>query len=312
MNQTIAGAAIERLLGSGKAGPPSDPRPLTALEWGVYETLLASILDLLREAWAPLANLSFRVVRRESDPGALQLPRLEEMAVMVVLEAVVGDQRGSLDLVFPVYAVEPCLSRLQTVPAPAGKAGGEGEAGLSGRITPAEVAVSADLPTETARLEDMRDLKPGDLIVSSHPATAPVILSVEGCPKFQARLGRMKDRRAAKLETDVVPDDARQARASVIRAAAGTAGEAPAVDVLLAVPLGASVVLAEKRATLREVLATRPGELITFDRRADAPLELRVGGRRIAEGSAVRVGERFGLKISAIADPRDRVRALGT
>jgi flagellar motor switch protein FliM len=312
MNPSVAGLAVERLLGSGKAGSPGEPRALTALEWGVYETLLGTVLDLLREAWSPLASPAFRVLRRESDPGALQLPRMEEMGVMVVLELVLGDQRGSLDLVFPVHTVEPCLDRLQTLPAAAsGKAAGEGD--LPGRLSPAEVSVTAHLPTETARMGDIRDLRPGDLIVSSHPAAAPVLVSVEGCAKFEARLGRMKDRRAARIERGAPAEEPARGRATS-RPAAGEArsGEPPAVEALLAVPLPASVVLAEKRAPLSELLSLRPGDLIAFERRADAPLELRVGGRKIAEGAAVRVGERFGLKVVAVSDARDRVRALGT
>jgi flagellar motor switch protein FliN/FliY len=69
-------------------------------------------------------------------------------------------------------------------------------------------------------------------------------------------------------------------------------------------PLTASVVLAEKTLRLKDVLALRPGEVLEFPRRADDPLELRVAGRAIAEGAAVKIGERFGLRISGMRDAR--------
>jgi flagellar motor switch protein FliM len=319
MNPAIAGPLIERMLGSGKAATPGDPRPLTALEWGVYDTLLSRMLDLLREAWAPVASATFRAVRRESDPGVLQLPHMEEMAVMVVLEIVAGEQRGSMDLIFPVHAVEGSLSKLlgaPTVPMPKKPATAGAESGLPKRISPAEVAVSAHLPGETVRMQEIRELKPGDLLVSSHASAAPVLVSVEGCPKFHARLGRLKDHRAVKIGGPA-PRDAAGAgvppRASVISSPGpASPGSIPAVEALLSVPLLAVAVLAEKRTSLKDVLALRPGDLLEFQRRVDAPLELRVGDRRLADGAAVRVGEQFGLRITAIADPRDRVRALGT
>jgi flagellar motor switch protein FliM len=310
MAPSVAAPAIERLLGSAKTGPPAEPRPLTALEWSVYETLLKSILDLLRKAWAPLAELSFAPLRREHDPGALRLPRLEEMAAMVVLDVRVGDQRGNLDLILPLHVVEPCLDRAAAL-ASAGEAG-TGEGPPPERLSPAEVGLSAHLPAESVRMGDIRGLKAGDLLLTSRPASAPVLVSVEGRVKFEARLGRWKDRRAVKIERSADADEGPRGRAGV-RPADGPAPspDAPALDALMAVPLAAAVPLAEKRATLREVLALRPGDLISFDRRADAPLELRVGGRRVAEGVAVRVGERFGFKVSSILDPRERVRALG-
>jgi flagellar motor switch protein FliM len=306
-----AAPAVERLLGSAKTGPPAEPRPLTALEWSVYETLLKAILDLLRKAWAPLAELNFAPSRREHDPGALRLPRLEEMAAMVVMDVRVGEQRGNLDLIFPLHVVEPCLERAAALASSAGEAG-SGAGPRPERLSPAEVVLSAQLPSESVRMGEIRGLKAGDLLVSSRPASAPVLVSVEGRVKFEARLGRWKDRRALKIERTAEAEEGARGRASVRPAAGASASpEAPAVEALMAVPLAAAVPLAEKRATLRDVLALRPGDLISFDRRADAPLELRVGGRRVAEGVAVRVGERFGFKVASILDPRERVRALG-
>lgn len=319
MNPAIAGPLIERMLGSGKAAAPGDVRPLTSLEWSVYDTLLSRMLDLLRDAWAPVASPSFKAVRRECDPGLLQLPQAEEMAVMVVHEIILGDQRGSLDLIFPVHAVEAHLAKLQAMPAasaPKPPTPDVGESGLPKRLSPAELAVTAHLPVESVRLREIRDLKPGDHVVSGHPATAAVLVSVEGRPKFQARLGRMKDRRAVLIVAPTTRDSASvgvPAHAAVLPGGGEVpAGEPRAVEALLAVPLTASVVLAEKRSSLREVLTLRPGDLLEFPRRADAPLELRVGGHPLAEGSAVRVGERFGLRVASIAPPRERVRALGS
>jgi len=68
-------------------------------------------------------------------------------------------------------------------------------------------------------------------------------------------------------------------------------------------PLAASVVLASKPARLKEVLALRVGEIVEFPRRADDPLELRVSGRAVAEGSAVKIGDRFGLRVASMKSP---------
>ena len=59
-------------------------------------------------------------------------------------------------------------------------------------------------------------------------------------------------------------------------------------------------VLAEKTLRMGQVLSLRPGDVMEFPRRPDEPLELRVSGRTVAEGSAVKIGDRFGLKISSM------------
>jgi flagellar motor switch protein FliN/FliY len=84
-------------------------------------------------------------------------------------------------------------------------------------------------------------------------------------------------------------------------------GGAPAAglrDALLQLPLTVTAVLAEKTLKLKQVLALRPGEIVEFPRRVVDLLELRVSGRPLAEGSAVRIGERFGLRLASVRDGR--------
>ena len=64
-----------------------------------------------------------------------------------------------------------------------------------------------------------------------------------------------------------------------------------------------AVRLAQKRAPLSAVRALVPGSLITFEKGCEEPLELYVSDaarRPHAVGEAVKVGERFGLKITAV------------
>ena len=75
-------------------------------------------------------------------------------------------------------------------------------------------------------------------------------------------------------------------------------------EALQRVPLTASAVLAEKSARVRDVLALRPGQVLEFSKRADEPLALVVGGRLLAEGAAVKIGDRFGLQIESLRGSR--------
>ena len=69
------------------------------------------------------------------------------------------------------------------------------------------------------------------------------------------------------------------------------------------IPVPVVVRLAEKRAPLAAVRALAPGSLLTFEKGCEEPLELFVSAaarRPHAVGEAVKVGERFGLKITAV------------
>lgn len=72
---------------------------------------------------------------------------------------------------------------------------------------------------------------------------------------------------------------------------------------LAAIPVPVAVRLAEKRVPLAAIRALVPGSLITFEKGCEEPLELYVSDaarRPHAVGEAVKVGERFGLKVTAV------------
>jgi flagellar motor switch protein FliN/FliY len=69
---------------------------------------------------------------------------------------------------------------------------------------------------------------------------------------------------------------------------------------LLKIQVSAAAVLADKRIPLGRVLHITPGTILKFGKSCEQPIELEVGGRRIATGEAVTVGERFGLRITSL------------
>ena len=69
--------------------------------------------------------------------------------------------------------------------------------------------------------------------------------------------------------------------------------------------------LAHRRMPLDDVLALGPGALLELPKHAEEPLDLMVNNKIIGQGEAVKVGENFGLKVTAVHEPVDRIRALG-
>ena len=70
------------------------------------------------------------------------------------------------------------------------------------------------------------------------------------------------------------------------------------------------VVLGSRRLPLRDITAFVPGSLIELPKEADRELELLANNLPIATGSAVKIGENFGLKVAHVGDVAARMNAV--
>ncbi|MCS7237991.1 MAG: FliM/FliN family flagellar motor switch protein [Thermoguttaceae bacterium] len=84
----------------------------------------------------------------------------------------------------------------------------------------------------------------------------------------------------------------------------------PLVRALLRVPVCVGVTLARRRQPVANLLQLSPGAIIQFDKSCEELLDLEVAGRVIAQGEAVKVGEKFGLRILKIMPPPERTQTL--
>lgn len=95
--------------------------------------------------------------------------------------------------------------------------------------------------------------------------------------------------------------------------AVSDSGPLPAnLDLLLDVELDASLRFGQREMLLRDVLGLRPGSVIELDRKLQEPAELLVAGRVIARGEVVIVDGNYGLRITDILQPRQRLESVNT
>jgi flagellar motor switch protein FliN len=79
---------------------------------------------------------------------------------------------------------------------------------------------------------------------------------------------------------------------------------------LLKIKVPVVVTLAQKKQSLRRILELAPGAIIQFDKSCDEMLQLAVGHRLLAQGQAVKVGEKFGLCVTSIILPEERFKPV--
>jgi flagellar motor switch protein FliN/FliY len=69
---------------------------------------------------------------------------------------------------------------------------------------------------------------------------------------------------------------------------------------LLAIKTTVSVTLARKQESVERIISLVPGSMLTFEAHCDEPLTLEAGGKTIATGETVKIGDKFGLRIREI------------
>ncbi|QDU93382.1 FliM/FliN family flagellar motor C-terminal domain-containing protein [Lignipirellula cremea] len=75
---------------------------------------------------------------------------------------------------------------------------------------------------------------------------------------------------------------------------------------LLKIRVPVRVTLAATRQSVTRILELGPGSIIQFEKSCEESLTLEVGEQHVAEGEAVRVGDRFGFRITSIVQPEER------
>ena len=79
---------------------------------------------------------------------------------------------------------------------------------------------------------------------------------------------------------------------------------------LLKVRVPVTVTLAAKKQSIGKIIELVPGSIIAFDKSCDEMLELEVSGHPIAEGECVKVGDKFGLRVTSLILPDEQLQSL--
>ena len=82
------------------------------------------------------------------------------------------------------------------------------------------------------------------------------------------------------------------------------------MEFLLDIPLEITVELGKTRITIGDLLKLNQGSVLELDKLTNQPLEIFVNRKLMAEGEVVLVNEKFGIRLTNIVSPGDRVKGL--
>lgn len=208
LNPSIIFPIVDRLLGGGRAPTQSAPRrPLTEIELRLVARITDKVIEGLRTAWSNVCDLQLKVTQVESNPQLVQIVPPNEVIVLISFEITMGEMRGIMNLCIPFNTIEPLAGKLssntwstytqkqrdrrQMLNLETGVA----QAGVDLVVVLAETKLTAG---------EVLNLEVGDVIVTEKDRHAPLEVSVEGRPKFEASPGVLKGHKAIRVGKAIV------------------------------------------------------------------------------------------------------------
>ncbi len=82
------------------------------------------------------------------------------------------------------------------------------------------------------------------------------------------------------------------------------------IDFILDIPLELSVELGKSKMLVIDLLGLSQGSIVELDKLAGEPLEIFINRKLVARGEVVVVNEKFGVRLTDIITPMERVRSL--
>jgi len=92
--------------------------------------------------------------------------------------------------------------------------------------------------------------------------------------------------------------------------AGGAAGGDINLDVVLDIPVTLSMEVGRSRISIRNLLQLNQGSVVELERATGEPLDVYVNGTLVAHGEVVVVNEKFGIRLTDVISPAERIRKL--
>jgi flagellar motor switch protein FliM len=202
INLSLLFPIIDRLLGGGSDPTPPARRPLTEIELRLVSRITDLFCKEMKQAWENVLELDLSIDHVESNPQLVQIVPPNEVVVLISFELTIGDARGMMNLCIPFNSIERISTRLSSnswVTYGKKTATPENIKRITGQLSTAMVELVVDLAKTNISTSDLIGLRVGDIIATEKDVERPLVVSIEGRPKFHAKPGAFKGHKAIQV-----------------------------------------------------------------------------------------------------------------
>lgn len=204
----LAYAMIDRMLGGG--GLPIDkPRDFSEIEMTIIQRILVMMVNLLREPWKNVLDISPVLQRVETNPQFAQIIAPNEMIAIITLNMKIGDIEGFVNVCLPFITLESVMDKLNTkywFSTMQENRDENYEDYIESMIRRVDIPIRAILGTSRISVSEFMDLQIGDCIRLDTKVDNEMDVYVGNIRKFTALPGVDEDSYAVRV-TSVIREE---------------------------------------------------------------------------------------------------------
>lgn len=203
LSATVAFAIIDRMLG-GAGEPLERNREFSEIENRIVEKIMVICIQLLREPWKNVAEISPVLERIETNPQFAQVISPTDMIAIVTLNIRVGDVEGFMNICLPYFTLESIMDRLNTkfwFSNMQERSDESYEEQIETMIRRVDVPIKAILGRSKVLINDFVNLQVGDVIRLDTKVDSELDVFVGNIKKFKALPGSNEDHFAVRVTT---------------------------------------------------------------------------------------------------------------
>ena len=192
---------IDRMLG-GKGLPLEKPRDFSEIELALLERIAVICMNLLREPWKNVVDITPTLERIETNPQFAQIIAPSEMIAIVTLNMKVGDVEGLMNICLPYLTLENIMDKLNTkfwFSTIQDVSDEDYTAYLEDMVKRVYVPIRAVLGNSSISVGDFTSLSVGDVIRLDTRVDSEMTVFVGNLKKFTAVPGSSRDKYAVRV-----------------------------------------------------------------------------------------------------------------
>ena len=202
LSPTLAAAALEVAFGGRtRRSKPIEEREYSLIETRVLQRLVVRVLGDFQEAWQIIEPLELSVLRSESHLSHAVIATDDTVALVAEVRILLeSEEELSLTVCIPYGALDPLRAKLAgEIEAVADDRGPSWTGQMRERVDDVKVDLTVELGSCLVDLRRLVALKEGDMLVLDTRKDDPVVVRVEGLPKFYGMPGLARSGHAVRI-----------------------------------------------------------------------------------------------------------------
>jgi flagellar motor switch protein FliM len=187
--------------GKGSSDVKLEGRNFTNIETRIADKIVTAALNGFERAWADVYKIEAALIRSETDPQFAEIVTPNDMVIVIRIMMELENVSGSMILCIPNRTLERVRDKLQhRFQAERPEVDHTWRSTIERRIGELHVGLGCSLGAARITGKDLLAMKVNDVLLLNQKVSDPIVISVEGIPKFKGHLGAYHNKKAVRIE----------------------------------------------------------------------------------------------------------------